>query len=319
MLEVLDAAVQNGCNLVVAHHPMIFHGLKKLTSSDPVQRMVIFAIQNNLCIYAAHTNLDNSANGLNSLFCSKLGLKNCRILSPAKGILRKLVTFCPDNHADVVRNALFNAGGGHIGNYDQCSYNLSGQGTFRALDNANPFVGNINELHFESEVRIEVVFPGWLQERLIESLIIAHPYEEVAYDIYPLANDHLGVGAGMIGELESESLLPDFLAIVKQITGIPCLRYYPGTKKNINKVAVCTGSGSFLIRAAISQNADVFLTADLKYHDFFLPIQTMSLVDVGHYESEQMVKEWISKILIEKFNTFAIFISKINTNPVNYY
>ena len=317
--KVLEEAVQKGCNLVIAHHPLIFHGLKKLTPSDPLQQAVISAIQNKLSIYAAHTNLDNSAAGLNALFCSKLGLKNCRILSPTKDILRKLITFCPDNHADSLRNALFGAGAGHIGNYDQCSYNLAGQGTFRALDHANPFVGNKNELHFESEVRIEVVFPAWLQGRLIESLISVHPYEEVAYDIYPILNEHKGVGAGMIGELENESELTCFFNKIKQITGIPYLRYHQGNRKSIKKVAVCTGSGGFLIQAAINQDADIFLTADLKYHDFFLPNQEMNLVDMGHYESEQMVKEWIYDILIEKFNTFAIFISRINTNPVNYY
>jgi dinuclear metal center YbgI/SA1388 family protein len=317
--EVLDEAIENNCNLVIAHHPLIFKGLKRLVGDDAVQRLTIKAIQNQVAVYAMHTNLDNSVNGLNSWVCDLLGIKNYRILSPGKGLLSKLVTFCPVDYADKIRQALFDAGAGHIGNYDCCSYNVTGQGTFRASENTHPFVGEKNVVHIESETRIEVVFPGLLERKLITALIKNHPYEEVAYDIYPLSNTAGFSGSGMIGELNEAMTGPKFLTHVKTQLGIPFLRHSELIEKKISRVAVCTGSGAFLISEAKNSGADAFLTADLKYHDFFEGDEQIVLADIGHYESERFAKDLIYAILIKKFPTFAFLISKINTNPVHYY
>jgi dinuclear metal center YbgI/SA1388 family protein len=317
--EVLDEAMQNGCNLVISHHPLIFKGLKRLVGGDAVQRLTVKAIQNNIAVYAMHTNLDNSANGLNVWVCDLLGIKNTKVLSPGKGLLSKLVTFCPVDHADRVRQALFEAGAGQIGNYDCCSYNVSGQGTFRASEKANPFVGEKNVIHFETESRIEVIFPRFLEHRLVDALLKNHPYEEVAYDIYSLSNAAGFAGSGMIGELDEPVGELQFVEKVKKLMGMPVLRHSAFCGKAISRVAICTGSGSFLIPEAIRSGADAFLTADLKYHEFFTADARLILADIGHYESERFAKDLIYGILIKNFPTFAFLISKINTNPVHYY
>ncbi len=315
---LLEEAIHLGCNLVIAHHPLIFTGIKKLTGEDAVQKMIITAIKNNIGIYALHTNLDNAAAGLNHFVADKLGIVNTRVLSPRSGMLSKLVTFCPVDYAENVRKAIFEAGAGHIGHYDCCSYNITGEGTFRASEGANPFVGNINELHVEKEIRIEVIFLNPLQNRILQALTAAHPYEEVAYDIYPLENAFSGAGAGLIGELKKEKELMEFLAEVKSVLSIPVLRHTYPTMDKIKKVALCTGSGSFLISDARKAGADLFLTADLKYHDFF-GVAPMILSDIGHFESEQFAKDLIHAILIKKFPNFAFLVSKTITNPVNYF
>lgn len=317
--EVLEEAIKKECNLVVSHHPLIFHGVKKLTGQDLTQQLVVKAIKNDIALYAMHTNLDNAANGLNRFICNKLGISNCTFLSPAKGTLSKLVTFCPVDHAEKVRQALFDAGAGHIGKYDCCSYNVNGQGSFRALEDAKPFVGTKNNLHFEKETRIEVIFPDFLERKLISAVKENHPYEEVAFDIYSLSNESLSSGSGMIGELTQNLNLRDFLSHVKSFMEIPVLRCTDSPDKPIRKVAVCTGSGSFLIQDALRKKADVFLTSDLKYHDFFTGFGRLVLADIGHYESERFAKELMVDILIRKFPNFAFLVSEINTNPVNYF
>ncbi|MDP1622107.1 MAG: Nif3-like dinuclear metal center hexameric protein [Bacteroidales bacterium] len=316
--EVMAEAVSKKCNLVISHHPFIFKGLKKLTPSQPETLVIISAIKHNIAIYAIHTNLDNTLHGLNALVLSKLGISRYRILSPKTGLLAKLAVFCPVDHTGKVRHALFNAGAGHIGEYDCCSFNLDGEGTFRASDRANPFVGEKNNIHVENETRIEVIFPRYLENRIISALIAAHPYEEVAYDIYALHNKLPRAGAGLIGELDVPCGETEFLELVKQKLDIPVIRHSPLILSPVRLVALCTGSGSFLIQEAIRSQADVFLTADLKYHDFFGLDNRMLLADIGHYESEQGVKEWLHDALIEKFPNFAFLISEVNTNPVHY-
>jgi dinuclear metal center YbgI/SA1388 family protein len=317
--EIIEEAIRGKCNLVISHHPMIFKGLKRITGTTVTERMVSMAIKNGIAIYAMHTNLDNSAMGLNHRFGSLLGLKNCRVLRPGKERLAKLVTFCPVDHAGKVRDALFEAGAGKIGNYDCCSYNLTGEGTFRASENTNPFVGEKNVLHHETETRIEVIFPRIIESKVVTSLLSTHPYEEVAYDIYPLSNPAGFTGSGMIGELDGPVTEKTFLENVKKITGLPVLRHSGLPGKKIFRVAICTVSGAFLISEAKRAGADAFLTADLKYHDFFEAEGKIIITDIGHYESERIAKDLIYDILIKKFPTFAFLISKINTNPVNYY
>jgi len=317
--EVLDEAIKKECNVIISHHPLIFKSIKRITDSDEEQRIILKAIRNNIAVYALHTNLDNSIAGLNALLCRKIGIKDYKILQPSRNMLKKLVTFCPHEFAEKVRMALFDAGAGHIGNYDCCSYNIQGQGTFRASDQAQPFVGEKNKLHYEDETRIEVIFPSFLEKNLIKTLTENHPYEEVAFDIYSLQNTYEKSGAGLVGELEQEEDLNIILNRIKEITGIPVIRHSSPLRKKIKRVALCTGSGSFLIPEAIHAGSDLFLTADMKYHDFFRSQKKIILADIGHYESEQFVKEWIYSILIEKFSTFAVLISETNTNPVKYY
>ncbi len=322
-LDITDAviaeAVNKDCNVVISHHPFIFKGLKKITKGQPETSVITAAIRSDIALYAIHTNLDNTLHGLNAFALSKIGISRYRILTPKSDLLAKLAVFCPVAHAEPVRMALFNAGAGHIGNYDCCSYNVDGQGTFRASDQADPFVGEKNILHMEQEVRIEVIFPRYLEKQIITALITAHPYEEVAYDLYPLHNRMSQVGAGLIGEFDEPCDEKDFLGLVRNNFGIPVVRHSPFLGKQIKSVALCTGSGSFLIREAIKANADAYLTADLKYHDFFGLENRLLLADIGHYESEIGVKEWLYAALIEKFPNFAFLISEVNTNPVHYF
>jgi len=316
--EVLNEAIIKKCNLIISHHPLIFSGIKSLTGRTDTEQLVIKVIRENLAIFALHTNLDNHNEGVNHFLCGKLGILNPEILKPAAGIMRKLVTFCPPSHANPVREAIFNAGAGHIGNYDSCSFNLSGEGTFKALDGANPFVGERGKLHTEQELRIETIFPAYLEKVIVAALIRAHPYEEVAYDIYPLANLNQQIGAGMIGTLPEQIDAEEFLIHVKETLQIGCIRHTRLKNKKIQRIAVCGGSGSFLINDAINCNADIYMTGDIRYHDFFIPGNRMILADIGHFESEQFTKELIYTLLKKKFTTFALFISGTNTNPVNY-
>ena len=316
--EVLDEAIEKGMNLIVAHHPVIFKGLKNLRPEGMVERMVVKAVKNDLALYAVHTNLDNVYSGVNAKLGEVLELKNLRILSAGGARLKKIVVFCPEEHASKVRQAMFDAGAGFIGNYDSCSYNTLGEGTFKAREGANPYVGSVGKIHFEREVRIETVVPSHRLNRVISSMLSAHPYEEVAYDIYPLDNMYQGTGAGMIGELDEETGLIDYLKKVKSKLKAGVLRYNNVVERKIKKVAFCGGSGAFLIHDAYRAGADVFITADVKYHDFFEHSDEMTIVDAGHYETEQFTKALLYELLKENFPNFALQISETTTNPVLY-
>ncbi len=316
--EVIEEAIQNNCKLVISHHPLIFAGLKKITYKNHTERVLIQAIKNDIAIYAAHTNLDNVEKGVNYQLSNMLGLKNLSVLKPRKGLLRKLVTFCPQKEAEKVRQAMFKAGAGHIGNYDNCSYNVEGFGSFRAGEGSDPYTGEIGKLHYENEVRIETIYPTYKEDEIIQSMKQVHPYEEVAYDIYPLENEFEKAGAGMIGELTEPMDEIDFLKLLKKSLDSGCIKHSKLLNKSVKRIAVCGGSGSFLITDAINAKADVFVTADIKYHDFFNADNKILLVDAGHYETEQFSKELIHYVLKRKFSTFAFLISKVNTNPINY-
>ena len=285
--EVIDEAVRGNFLLIISHHPVIFKELKRISEEDPTGIIILRAIKSDIALYSMHTNLDNIQSGVNRILCEKIGLSDCRILRPLKGQLRKLVTFCPISHSEKVRTAIFRAGAGVIGNYDCCSYNVEGKGTFRANENANPFVGETNQLHFEEEVRVETILPAYLQNSVVEAMIAAHPYEEVAYDIYPLLNASPVHGAGMIGKLDGQMNEPEFLNHLKKVLNARSLRHSELTGRSISKVAVCGGSGGFLLEDAIQVNADVLVTADIKYHRFFDAHGHLLLVDAGHYETEQ--------------------------------
>jgi len=316
--EVVEEAIMNGCSLIISHHPVIFGSLKRITSNSPVGKIILKAIKNDVALYGVHTNLDNVTGGVNSMIAEKIGLKNLSILKPMKGMLRKLVTFCPVDHAEKVRKSIFEAGAGVIGNYDSCSYNVDGYGTFRAGEGTDPFVGEIDKIHHEKEIRIETVFPGYLEKNILKALFEAHPYEEVAYDIYPLDNEFPVVGAGMVGELANPEGEAHFLTRMKEVFGVPVVRHTALRGEEITRVAFCGGSGSFLISPAIASGAQVFLTGDIKYHQFFDADHKIIIADVGHFESEQFTKDLIFRILKDKFPNFALRISKTDTNPVNY-
>lgn len=315
---VIDEAISHHLNMIVAHHPLIFKGMKKITPGDMIGRMVTKCIKNDIAVYAAHTNLDNVADGVNRVISDKLGLRNVQILAGKPDQLRKLAVFVPEDYAAKVREAMFNAGAGHIGNYDSCSFNSPGSGTFRALEGADPFVGNVDELHFENELKVEVISPEYRERSILNAMIQAHPYEEVAYDIYPLANNFAGVGAGMTGELDEPEETRKFLERVKRTFGVGCIRHTDIVKDQVKKIAVCGGSGSFLIHNAIRAGADVYISGDIKYHEFFDADGKIIIADIGHYESEQFTKELLMNLIKKNFSNFAVQISAVNTNPINY-
>ncbi len=317
--EIVDEAIKLGANLIISHHPIIFSGLRRITGDNYIERTVIKALKNDIAIYASHTNMDSVYAGVNGTICKRIDLVNCKILKPARGNLKKLVTFVPVEHADNVRNAVCEAGAGHIGNYDFCSYNSEGSGTFRASENAKPFVGKKNELHYEKEIRLETIFPVHLKSQIISALLKSHPYEEVAYDIYSLDNQCNNIGAGMIGELREATDEHEFLRRLQQIFNVKIIRHTPFLNKAIKKVALCGGSGNFLLQNAINQNADIFISGDFKYHQFFDADNKILIADIGHFESEQYTKNLFYDILKEKFPNFAVHFSTVNTNPVQYF
>jgi len=316
--EVIEEAITKGCNLIISHHPLIFKGIKRITGGNEVERCLLKAIKNEVAIYAAHTNLDSITGGVNSKICEKLGLKNCKILSPAKNELVKFVTYIPEQHFEFVRSALFSAGAGEIGNYDQCSYSSGGSGTFRGNESSSPFVGEKGILHTEPEIKLETIFSRHLTSRILKALAASHPYEEVAYDLIPLENEFSTIGMGMIGDVEQPLDEKVFLGNIKGIFGCGFIKHTVLLNRKIRKVAVCGGSGSFLVSKAIAQGADLFVSADFKYHDFFEADKKIVLADIGHYESEQFTKEVLIEIVLKKFPTFALRLSEVKTNPVFY-
>ncbi|PVX50951.1 dinuclear metal center YbgI/SA1388 family protein [Balneicella halophila] len=317
--EVVEEAIANNANMVVAHHPIIFKGLKRLTGRNYVERTVIKAIQNNIALYASHTNLDSVQGGVNTKISEMLGLQDIHMLSTKKDNLLKLVSFVPVSHVETVNKALFSAGCGHIGNYDKCSFNTKGLGTFRALDGTTPYVGKQNELHKEEEIRTETILPRHLLSQAIATLKTAHPYEEVAYDIYELENEDPSVGIGCIGKLRESMPTKDFLEFVKDTFNLKVIRHTPLCKDKISTVAVCGGSGSFLLENAKRANADIFITGDFKYHDFFDADRQIIIADIGHYESERCSMEIFNELITENLPNFATTFTKLDTNPINYF
>ncbi len=317
--SVMDDAVKKGAGLVISHHPVIFGKLSKLTGGSFTERVIIKAIRHDIALYSAHTNIDSVFGGVNTRIAEKIGLRKPEILSPAAGLLRKLVVFVPSGHASKVREAIFEGGAGHIGEYDQCSFNVEGEGSFRGSENSDPFTGEPGSLHFEKELRIETIYPEFRESRILEKMIKAHPYEEVAYDIYPLENKYDRAGMGMAGMLDKPLAAKDFLKHLKDVFGIKSIRHseMPGNK--ISRVAVCGGSGSSLIPAARKWGADIYVSSDFKYHDFFQEGNRMMIADIGHFESEQFTLEIFHELLTKNFPNFAVHFSDVKTNPIHYF
>ena len=316
--KTVEEAITKKCNLIVSFHPIIFGGIKKLNGNSYVERVVLKAIQNDIAIYATHTALDNSKNGVSAKISEVLGLKNNKILLPKKGILKKLTTFVPIENAEKLRNALFNAGAGNIGNYDRCSFNIDGEGTYRGNQNSNPTIGKKGENHTENETQISVIYESRNEATILASLQKNHPYEEISYHLITTENIHQNIGMGMIGDLPTEMEENEFLLFLKKKMKTACIRHSNLINKKIKKVAVLGGSGSFAISDAIKAGADAYVSADFKYHEFFKAENKIILADIGHYESEQFTKNLLVDYLTKKFSNFAIVLSEESTNPIYY-
>jgi dinuclear metal center YbgI/SA1388 family protein len=317
-LEVVQEAIDLGVNLIIAHHPLIFKGIKSLTGKNYVEKIVIKAIENNIVIYGLHTNLDHHLHGVNYEIAKRLRVKNTRVLASSDSSLYKIQVFVPQEYKENLLNAMFSYGAGNLGDYSECSFSSEGKGTFYPLEGSNPFVGGLGQRNIENEVKIEVLVTHHNRSKVIAAMIDAHPYEEVAYDVLKLENQNVYEGSGMIGELEIPMDEIEFLNFVKKEFNCGVIRYTKLRNKLIKNVAFCGGSGSFLLKNAISQKADVFITGDFKYHEFFDAENKIIIADIGHYESEQFTSNLIYDVLTEKFVNFAFHLTKVNTNPINY-
>lgn len=316
---VVREAASNGCNLIIAHHPPIFKGLRSITGRNEVERTLLEAIRADVAIYAIHTNLDNVMDGVNGEIAARLGLQPLRVLDPKPALLFKLAVFVPLAHADAVRNAMFGAGAGVIGAYDQCSFNVPGTGTFRGGEGTDPFVGERGVLHHEQEIRIEVVCPAPVVQAVVAAMQKAHPYEEVAYDLFPLHNAHPRIGSGLLARFAQPVREQEFLKQLKEVFGTPAIRHTALLGKPVQQVALCGGSGAFLIGKAMAAGADAYVTGDVKYHEFFQPENRILLADIGHFESEQFTPALIQRHLARILPTFATRLSETGTNPIHYF
>ena len=314
--QVIDEALANGANLIISHHPVIFSGLKKITGKSDAEKVIIKAIKHDISLYALHTNFDNAPEGVSYQLANILGLNRIKPLQVSQGQLNKLSTYVPVDHADSLRNALFDAGAGGIGNYDSCSFNVAGIGTFRPNQKANPFLGSAGELHQENEIKLEVLVPNHLLGSVTKALFNQHPYEEVAYEIIQLKNEWKELGSGAWGEFDEPKSADQFLNLVKETFGGNIK--FTSKVKQVKRVGICGGTGIFLLKNAFAAQCDAFITSDVKYHQFFDSSKNLMIVDIGHYEAEILALSTIRDFLLQNFSTFAIQLAESHTNPVNY-
>jgi dinuclear metal center YbgI/SA1388 family protein len=316
---IIEEAIMLGCNMVVAHHPIVFRGLKKFNNANYVERTIIKAIKNDVAIFAIHTNLDNIIEGVNAKICQKIGLTNTKILAPKPQMLKKITTFVPKDFVEEVADALHSAGAGQIGKYKECSFRVEGTGTFTPAPGSNPFVGKIDHKSMENEVRIEMIFPNYLKSNILKALKKAHPYEEVAYYLHTLDNENQEIGAGMVGELEKPMEIQSFLAMLKEKMDLKVIKHTKILKEKVQKIAVCGGSGSFLTKNVLSSGADIYISADYKYHEYFDADGQIMIIDIGHFESEKYTIDLLFDLISNNFSNFALHCTKNSTNPINYY
>ncbi len=316
--DVVDEAIRYRCGVIISHHPLIFKAVKRLSDKSITERVIRKALTNNIAVYSAHTNLDMMPSGVSRKMAEKLDIQNIKVLSPLKGRLLKLITYIPEKSLDKVRKAVFDAGAGVIGNYDMCSFTVSGTGSFRGNKNTNPYAGERESLHFENEIRFETILFSHMTDKVVQALKETHPYEEVAYDIYKLENHNIDFGLGVSGNLPEAMKEIDFLRHLAKVYDAKGIRYSGNSGKIIKKVALCGGTGISLINEAFALQADAFITADIKYHNFFDAGGKILLIDIGHYESEKFAVEILFELIRKKFPTFALRFSEINTNPINY-
>lgn len=318
--KVIAEAVKKRVNLIVTHHPVLFHPLKSITPSTQAGAMALSLIERNIAVYAAHTNLDSVKWGVNFSLAGSLGLRNVRILSPIEGSLSSVTVFVPGTHADAVAEAMHAAGAGMFEKYDTCSFRSEGIGTFRGGNGADPYIGSIGTVERVPEVRLEMLAEQWKLRGIIAAMLKAHPYEEVAYNVSPLSNRNREYGLGAIGDLPKGMGRRSFLTMVKRQLRATAVRY-TGPDRTIRRVAVCGGSGSEFIREALAQGADAMVTADCKYHTFQEFEHSLLLVDAGHYETEAVVlpafAEAIGTIMNAGRHRGRIFITQTSTNPVH--
>ncbi len=317
-IDVVNEAVEKGCNLIISHHPVFFSPIKQLNFQESIPAMLKVAVLNEISIYSIHTNLDNVHNGVNHEIANRLGLINQKVLKPKGDSMYKLVYFCPTKEEEKVRAAVFKAGGGNVGNYDSCSFSQLGSGSFRAKEGAEPHIGEVGKLHKEEELRVEIILPKQSKSKVIRALLTTHPYEEVAYDLYELDLRDASIGSGMVGDLPQGMGSEKFLQLIKETFNVKQLRYTKIMSAQVNRVALCGGSGSFLLEEAIQSGADLFLSADFKYHQFFEADEKITIADIGHFETEQYTGELLQAYLKEKFPNFASYLTSISTNPINY-
>lgn len=318
--EVVREAVRRNCNLIITHHPVIFQGLKRITGANETERVVLSAIRNQIALYAAHTNLDNTLDGVSGKMAEQLGLTQVQVLQPKKGLVGKLQVYVPHTHLSAVESALFDAGAGQIGpRYSECRFVTEGVGSFKPMENATPFSGEKGARHFEPESCLELIFPVWKKNQVLQGLRQAHPYEEIAYEISTLENADMYRGSGVVGKLPQPMEETSFLQHLKQCFGLTTLRHSALRGKPIHTVALCGGAGSFLVKDAINCKSDIYITSDLTYHRFFEAENQLVLADIGHWESEQFTIDLIHDILHGNFPTFAILKTEVGTNPVRYY
>lgn len=316
---VLDEAIKGGYGLIITHHPLIFNPLRKITGKTFIERIVVNSVKNDIAIYSCHTNLDVLKAGVSRKMADKLKLRNIRVLSPLKHKLLKLVTYIPEDHIDKVTDAVFEAGAGVIGDYDKCSFNSNGFGSFRGGESTDPFVGEKGKIHLEREIRFETILLSHLKDAVVKALIKAHPYEEVAYDLYALENEYAQAGLGCVGTLSTAISGKSFLRLLSELFNAKGIRYSQLTGGKIKTVALCGGAGISLLNESIASGADALVTSDFRYHDFFNAENKILLVDIGHFESEKLSTEILYDLIIKKFPKFAIRFSEINTNPINYF
>lgn len=316
--EVVQEAISIGANMIVAHHPIVFKGLKSLTGKNYVERTLILAIRNHIAIYAVHTNLDHVAHGVNKKIVDKLGLIKTKILQPKKQLLSNLTFFVPEPSKDKVLAAIYQAGAGKIGKYSDCSFQVKGLGTFTPSLNANPTTGQHEIPEKIEEIRVEVLVHNHLLPQILAALKNSHPYEEVAYYVHLLENENQEVGAGMVGELEEEMDELEFLDFLKDKMELQVIKHTALLSKKIKKIAICGGAGIFLLGDAKRAEADVFITADVKYHEFFDAEAKIILCDIGHYESEIFTKQLFGEILSQNFPNIALYFTRVVTNPTSY-
>jgi dinuclear metal center YbgI/SA1388 family protein len=317
--QVIDEAIQKKCDVIISHHPLIFSGIKRITGRSHPERIIEKAIKNDIAVYSSHTNLDMVSNGVSKKMAQKLGLSDVQVLRTLKNRLLKLVTYIPEAHLEKVQDAVFNAGAGIIGNYDNCGFTVTGTGSFRGGKDTNPFIGEKGKIHFEKEVRFETILFSHLKEKIVEALLDTHPYEEVAYDIYPLENDNIDIGMGCVGDLTEPLKGTDFLNMLSSVFAAYGIRYSKLPEKTVRKVAVCGGAGAVLLEDAIKFKADAFVTGDIKYHSFCDAEGRIMLVDCGHYETEKFSAEILFDLIVKKFPKFALRFSETNANPINYH
>lgn len=317
--EVIDEAIEKGCNVIVAHHPIIFKGLKKINGKNYIERTIIKAIKNDIAIYASHTNLDNVMGGVNYKIAEKLGLTNVEMLLPKEATLMKLVVFVPIEHSGKLLDELYTAGAGQIGNYSECSFRVEGKGTFKPNEMANPAIGQRSMLEEVTENRVEVIFPIYKKNAILAAMRRGHIYEEIAYYLTPLANENQEIGSGVVGYLEEPMETDSFMVFLKEKMQVSVIRHTALVKSKIQKIALCGGSGSFLLPQALAHKADIFITADFKYHEFFDADKRLIIADIGHFESEQFTKELLHELICKKFINFASYLAETKTNPIHYY